>query len=102
MYGLPSSDWKQGEWHIRLANAPGYTLPPRYGLYTYRGLDTIGNGDGVGAVQSALQLQTGNKYGLFANVLSADQMFHSCRLDTAIKKPCFWVYPDGRVEQFKG
>jgi hypothetical protein len=100
--GLPIADWKQGEWHIRLANAPGYTLPPRYGLYTYRGLDTIGNGDGVGAVRSALQLQTGNEYGLFANVLSADQMFQSCSPVTAVKDPCFWVYPDGRVEQFPG
>jgi hypothetical protein len=100
--GLPIADWKQGEWHIRLANAPGYTLPPRYGLYTYRGLDTIGNGDGVGAVRSALQLQTGNEYGLFANVLSVDQMLQGCSPATAVKEPCFWVYPDGRVERFLG
>ena len=99
---LPTDKWKQGEWRIRLANAPGYTLPHRYGLYTYRGLDTIGTGDGIGAIQKALQLRTGNEHGVVVDVLSARQMLQIIRPATAIKDPCFWVYPDGRVEQFLG
>jgi hypothetical protein len=99
---LPSANWQQGEWHIRLANAPGYILPHRYGLYTYRGVDTIANGDGIGAIQSALRLKTGNENGVVANVLSAQQLSQTCSPATAIREPCFWVYPDGRVEQFLG
>jgi len=102
--GLPTANWRQGEWRIRLANAPGYPLPHRYGLYTYRGLDTIGTGTGNGilAVQHALQLQTGNEQGVFVDVLSADKMSQSCNPAKAITEPCYWVYPDGRVEQFLG
>jgi hypothetical protein len=99
---LPTDKWKQGEWRILLANAPGSAFPHRYGLYTYRGLDTIGTGDGIGAIQKALQLQTGNEHGVVVDVLSAGEMSQICSHATAIKKPCFWVYPDGRVEQFLG
>jgi hypothetical protein len=102
--GLPTANWQQGEWRIRLANAPGYPLPHRYGLYTYRGLDTIGTGTGNGilAVQHALQLQTGNEQGIFVDVLSIDQMFQSCNPAKAITEPCYWVYPDGHVKEFPG
>lgn len=102
--GLPTANWQQGEWRIRLANAPGYPLPHRYGLYTYRGLDTIGTGTGNGilAVQHALQLQTGNEQGIFVDVLSTDQMSQSCNPAKLITEPCYWVYPDGHVKQFGG
>jgi len=99
---LPTDKWMQGEWRIRLANAPGNTLPHRYGLYTYRGLDTIGTGDGIGSIQNALQLRTGNEHGVVVDVLSAEQMSQICSPATAFKEPCYWVYPDGRVEQFLG
>jgi len=99
---LPIDMWRQGEWRIRLSNAPGNTLPHRYGLYTYRGLDTIGTGDGIGAIQNALQLKTGNERGVVVDVLSAAQMPQICSHVTAINEPCYWVYPDGRVEQFLG
>jgi hypothetical protein len=99
---LPTDKWRQGDWRIRLANAPGYILPHRYGLYTYRGLDTIGTGEEIGAIQKALQLQTGNEHGVVVDVLSAQQMSQICSPATAIKEPCFWVYPNGRVEQFLG
>ena len=99
---LPTNKWKQGEWRIRLANVSGMTLPHRYGLYTYRGLDTIGTGDGIGSIQCALQLQTGNERGVVVDVLSAAQMPQICTPASAIKEPCYWVYPNGRVEQFLG
>ncbi len=99
---LPYNNWRQGEWRIRLANAPGYTLPHRYGLYTYQGLDTIGIGDGIASVQRALQLQTDNENGVLVDVLSAQEMSQECSPANSIAKPCFWIYPDGRVEQFFG
>jgi hypothetical protein len=102
--GLPVGSWRQGEWRIRLATAPGYPLPHRYGLYSYAGLDTIGTGTGNGilAVQHALQLQTGNEQGVFVDVLTADQMSQACNPAKAMIEPCYWVYPDGHVEQFFG
>ncbi len=97
---LPTAQWRQGEWQIRLANAPGNQLPHRYGLYTYRGLDTIATGDGIESMQKALQIQTGNELGLRADVLTADQLVQACSSDKSDHRPCYWVYPDGHVEQF--
>ncbi len=99
---LPTDEWKQGEWRIRLANAPGEERPHRYGLYTYRGLDTIGVGDGIGSIQLALQLRTGNDQTVAVDVLSADRMAQMCSRATSNKEPCFRVYLDGRVEQYMG
>lgn len=98
--GLPLDNWRQGEWHILLANAPGYTLPHRYGLYTYRGLDTIGTGDGTIAVQDALQLQTGNEKGVTAEVLAGKDISQACGRGTAPNEQCFLILPAGQIEPF--
>jgi hypothetical protein len=95
---LPTANWLQGAWQICIANAPGYKLPQRYGLYTYEGLDTIGTGDGIRAVQDALQLRTGNE-GISVDVLTAEEMVRACTPGTASQEPCYLVYPDGRVQQ---
>lgn len=94
--GLPSSDWRQGEWNIRLANSPEMQLPHRYGLYTYRGLDTIGTGDGTIAVQHAVQLLTGNDR-IRVQLLPPERFIRECSLTS---DPCYWVFSDGYVEHF--
>jgi hypothetical protein len=95
---LPTSDWKQGDWHIRLASTPGYALSHGYGLYTYRGLATIATEDHVSSIEYALEVRTGNEL-VTADVIPAEQMSQVCGVNPPAREPCFWVYPDGRVEK---
>jgi hypothetical protein len=95
---LPTSNWERGKWNIRLATPPGVRLPTRYGLYNYSGLDTIGTGvDGIGSIQKALQVRTGNEHGVTVEVLSAERMSQVCNSNPSDGDPCFWVYPNGDV-----
>lgn len=97
---LPCSNWRQGDWHIRLATPPGQPATHRYGLYAYQGLDTIANGDGSGAIQSAIQLKTGSRQ-VKAQILPPGKLGEECSGATQDTQPCFWVYSDGRVERFR-
>jgi hypothetical protein len=97
---LPCSNWSQGAWRIRLATAPGQSVSHRYGLYAYQGLDTIANADGIGAIQSAIELKTGNRQ-VNAQVLSPDKLREECSRHTSDREPCFWVYSSGRIEPFR-
>jgi hypothetical protein len=92
---LPTSRWQQGAWHINISNHPGYLRPTRYGLYTYRGLDTIGVGDGIGSVEFALQLATKNP-DVHVDVPSPQPCENPEKLDSAHNQR-FWILPDGRV-----
>jgi len=97
---LPCSNWRQGEWQIWLATAPGQPAPHRYGLYAYQGLDTIANGDGIDAIESAIQLKTGNRQ-VEAQVLPPENLREKCSGAIRDTERCFWVYSDGRVERFR-
>lgn len=93
---LPVSDWKSGNWYIRLSNVPGETLPPRYGLYDYKGLATVdpGDPDAGNAIQKALQVATGNPE-LRAKIVSPTEIRHSC----AVPDTCFEVSRSGSVHE---
>jgi len=94
--GLPVSHWKNGDWYIHLSNAPGETLPPRYGIYNYKGLATIDPDDpdtGHGA-KNALQVATGNPK-LEANIDSPTEMSRSCK----IPDTCFEVSRSGSIHE---
>jgi hypothetical protein len=91
---LPLEQWKQGNWNVRFAYAPGETYPTRYGIYGYAGLSTIDPGDlGMRVMQNALQLVTLNP-AIEAEVVWPKAPLTNCTTTT----PCFWVHKDGRVE----
>jgi hypothetical protein len=93
---LPVSHWKTGDWYIRLSNVPGETLPPRYGVYDYKGLATVdpGDPDADNAIQKALQVATGNPQ-LRAKIVSPAELGSSC----AVPITCFEVSQSGSIHQ---
>jgi hypothetical protein len=93
---LPLSDWKNGDWYIRLFNIPGETLPPRYGVYAYEGLATIdpGDPDAGNAIRKALQVATGNPE-LKAKIVSPAEIGGSC----TVPDTCFEVSRSGSVHE---
>jgi hypothetical protein len=94
---LPTSAWKTGGWHIRLATPPDRTLTPRYGIYNYSGIDTIEIGTGnIRGAQEDLRLATGNDE-IFVDVVPGFDLRSGC---TAVHT-CFYVYPDGNVSEVR-
>jgi hypothetical protein len=102
--GLPLADWKQGEFHILVAKTPGTVDEPRFGLFNYSGLDTIdpepphANGKPLGALESAVQLATGNP-NVHVRIDTAEELPARCADPTAGQ--CFWIHPDGAVSRLK-
>ena len=94
--GLPVSEWKNGEWSIYLSNAPGEALPPRYGVYNYKGLAAIDPDEPAAGhvAENALQVVTGNP-ALQVNIVSPTDMNHSCELPDT----CFDVSRSGSVNE---
>jgi hypothetical protein len=97
--------FRQGEWRINLAKAPGQITLPRYGLYNYAGLDTIGTGAGgteeygLHGVESALQIATGNPK-LRVRVLPTSELPGQCR-QLAANEVCYFVNADNTVAPLK-
>ncbi|HEX5423167.1 MAG TPA: hypothetical protein VFW94_06435 [Candidatus Acidoferrales bacterium] len=90
---LPITKWHTGDWSIHLFSAPGQDPPPRYGIYNYRGIATIGPADpntGHGA-QHALQLATRNP------ALKADVDVREPMPSCILPETCFEVFLDGSV-----
>jgi len=96
LQSLPTSRWHSAPSQIYLSTDPADTLPPRYGVYAYKGLSTIDPGDpdtGTGA-QNALQVATGNA-DLKARVVFHDAMTRLC--DPSVS--CFDVSRNGAVHE---
>jgi hypothetical protein len=93
---LPTSAWKSGPWHIRLATPPGQVLTPRYGIYNYSGIQTIDvTGSGIPGAQEALRLASGNER-VAVDVVPGSELAAGCA-----PRSCFYVYPDGHVTEVK-
>jgi hypothetical protein len=83
---------------VVFAPAPNEPRIARYGLYGFRGLDTIGDGAiAPAAVTSALQLHEQNER-LTARVVRPDELFASCSSVLPSATLCAWVHADGRLE----
>jgi hypothetical protein len=88
---LHQERFKNGVWFVWVAPARGEPGSHRYGMYGWRGVDTIG----YTAVESAVQLVNGNE-SLKARVMTPDE------LDTACGVPrgtCFVVHENGKVDE---
>lgn len=91
---LQQDRFKNGLWFIWLAPAPGEPGSHRYGMYGWRGVDTVG----YTAVEAAAQLANGNK-DLAAGVLAPNQLAAGCKNS---RDACFVVHSDGKVDELKG
>jgi len=91
----------KGEWLVNLAKGPGQITPPRYGLYNYAGLDTLGTDPDYGlvAVESALQVATGNSK-IKVHVFETHDLPGHCN-HLAANEACYFVNSDTTVTQLK-
>jgi len=89
--GLNQSRFKSGSWYVWLIPAPGEPQSHRYGMYGWRGIDTVGQS----AVQEALQLVNRNEE-ITARVLTPQEVAAVCNSAHYI---CMEVHADGSVEQ---
>jgi len=88
---LQQDRFKNGFWYISLAPARGEPGSHRYGMYGWRGVDTIG----YTAVESAVQLVNGNE-SLRARVLTPDALEANCR---NAWDACYIVHDDGKLDE---
>jgi len=88
---LQQDRFKNGFWSIWLAPARGEPGSHRYGMYGWRGVDTIG----YTAVESAVQLVNGNE-SLRAQVSTPEALAAGCRNSW---DACYVVHDDGRVDE---
>ena len=88
---LEQDRFKNGIWFIWLAPAPGEPGSHRYGMYGWRGVDTVG----PSAVEAAVQLANGNRY-LAARVLTPGELASGCKNS---RDACFVVHADGKVDE---
>jgi hypothetical protein len=96
--GLPADEWREGEWQIRLAPAPGEPQTRRYGFNGYRSIYTIGFPDDMNAVQGAFRTLYRNPR-LNVNVLSPRELMLQCDGASVRRNSCFWIHWDGRVTE---
>lgn len=90
---LQQDRFKNGVWFLWLAPARGEPGSHRYGMYGWRGVDTIG----YTAVESAVQLVNRNE-SLKARVMTPDELQTACGVP---RGACFIVHESGRVEEVK-
>ena len=89
--GLPQERLRVGHWLVIMAGVPGSPQSRRYGMYGWRGIDTVG----VTAVQSAAQLASDNEQ-VRAAVVEPEALTGNC---TGPRSVCLWVGADGEVSE---
>jgi len=89
--GLSHERFKKGSWYVWLTPVPGEPVSHRYGMYGWRGIDTVG----ASAVQEALQLANSNE-NITARVLETREIYTVCNSTHYI---CYAIHDDGKVEQ---
>ncbi len=89
MSSLRLEKLNKGLWVINLAAVPGEPGSRRYGLYGWRGIDTVGET----ALEPALQWVNNNE-GLVARMVDPQFFERGCY---GTKDLCFWVHENGEV-----
>ncbi|MBA2526774.1 MAG: hypothetical protein H0V18_13480 [Pyrinomonadaceae bacterium] len=79
----------KGVWFVNLAAVPGEPRSRRYGIYGWRGIDTVGET----ALEPALQWVNNNE--MLAVRMVGPEFFEKGCLGS--RDVCFWVHEDGRV-----
>jgi hypothetical protein len=89
--GLTQDRLKNGVWFVWFAPVPGEPKSQRYGMYGWRGIDTIG----ATALEPAVQLANGNR-SLAAALVSPQFMDRQCSNSSSI---CFLVHDNGALAE---
>lgn len=93
------TELNRGAWRILLAAVPGEPVSRPYGMYGYRGVQTLGiEGYGADAVQFAIQFACHNTQLTVAVVTPAE--LNVIGASPGPRERCFWVHWDGRLSPF--
>jgi hypothetical protein len=102
LYSLPSEQLTNGTWILSFANMAGEEISRRYGLYGFRGIDTIGaaarGGRDNDAITSALQFVYKNEL-LTGEVVGAEELTAKCSSGLSTRHLCLWIHWDGQLEE---
>ncbi len=94
---MPAGKLQSGAWDIVFADVPGEPASRVYGMYGYKGIETLGVGGygGLG-IEAALQVAFGNP-NIRARAVQS-HLLAAARDPSEPGRLCFWVHSDGQVE----
>jgi hypothetical protein len=101
LYSSLGEQLTNGAWTLSFANIVGEETSRPYGLYGFRGIDTIGagrEGRANSAITSALQFVYKNKL-LTAEVVRSEKLLAKCSSTLPSHHLCLWVHGDGQLEE---
>jgi hypothetical protein len=101
LYSLQGEQLTNGAWMLSFANMAGGEISRQYGLYGFRGVDTIGarrEGTANTAMTSALQFVYKNAL-LTGEILRAEKLVAKCSSSLSSHHLCVWVHWDGQLEE---
>ena len=91
---LPTGELHQGKWDVVFSNVPDEPASHYYGMYGYKGVDTLGIGDyGAPGIAGAVQFASKNA-GISAESVASEDFVRSCSAPVA-GRLCFWVHANG-------
>jgi hypothetical protein len=95
---LPKAELEHGKWDVVFANSPDEQQTRMYGMYGYKGIDTVGYGQyGAPGIPDAVRFVTGNPE-ISAQALPTEDFIRRC----ASPQPnqlCFWVHSNGDLSR---
>jgi hypothetical protein len=93
---LPVGELHQGKWDVVFSNLPDEPTSRFYGMYGYKGVDTLGMGDyGSPGIAGAVQFASKNA-DISASAVAPEQFARLCGAPTP-GRLCFWVHADGNL-----
>lgn len=93
---------REGTWKVLVAPVPYEAQSSPYGMYGYRGLDTLAFGSyGSVGLQSGLEYTLHNRQ-VQAQAVSPEQMQRLCRSHLSGGEACLWVHSDGQISTGPG
>lgn len=97
---LPADELRSGKWDVMFSNVPDEPQTRMYGMYGYKGIDTVGYGEyGAPGIPYTVQFVSGNP-NIDAHAVSPEEFTRRC----ASPKPnqmCFWVHSNGELTRVR-
>jgi hypothetical protein len=95
---LPAGKLQSGSHDIVFADVPGEPAARPYGMYGYKGIESLGMGSyGSPGIEAAIQVAFHNP-AIKAQAVDARVFARECRPGESTKF-CFWVHSEGQVEE---
>lgn len=98
--GLPGQKLASGAWHLLLSNVPDEPASELYGIYGWKGVDTLGY-PGYGELGVEFALKHAYHNSLITAQWAGPRDLSHCSAE-GTNNLCFWVHSDGKITPFTG